>query len=40
MGMNYTYGVGVDQDDAQAKRWYLLAAEQGHQKAKEALEQL
>ena len=30
MGALYHYGKGVQQDDAQAARWYLLAATQGH----------
>ncbi|MDH5622646.1 MAG: sel1 repeat family protein [Gammaproteobacteria bacterium] len=33
LGMMYGNGFGVDMDDAQAIKWYSLAAEQGHAQA-------
>ncbi|MCL2075506.1 MAG: SEL1-like repeat protein [Betaproteobacteria bacterium] len=34
----YAEGHGVEQDYAEAVKWYLKAAAQGHEKAKAALE--
>ena len=33
LGLMYDKGEGVPQDDAEAVRWYRLAAEQGHAEA-------
>ena len=40
LGMMYTIGRGVPQDDKTAAKWYRLAAEQGHADAKERLKEL
>ena len=37
LGLMYDYGEGVPQDDAEAVRWYRLAAEQGHAGAQNKL---
>ena len=37
LGVNYTSGEGVPQDDVEATRWFRLAAEQGHLGAQEFL---
>jgi len=33
LGVMYDYGEGVPEDDAEAMKWFRLAAEQGHQHA-------
>ncbi len=33
LGSRYDHGQGVTEDDAEAVRWYRLAAEQGHASA-------
>jgi TPR repeat protein len=33
LGWNYGIGIGVPEDDAEALKWYRLAADQGHAKA-------
>ncbi len=33
LGLKYASGAGVPEDDAEAVRWYRLAAEQGHAEA-------
>ena len=35
LGFRYEYGLGVPQDDAEAVRWYRLAAEQGNASAQD-----
>ncbi len=40
LGFKYDVAKGVDQDYAQAVKWYRLAAAQGHAKAQGALGQL
>ena len=37
MGMSYLYGISVDSDEAEARRWYQRAADQGHADAQESL---
>jgi len=37
LGLIYQNGEGVSQDDAEAIRWYLKAAEQGHADAQNNL---
>ena len=37
MGFVYEYGYGVLQDDAEAVKWYRLAAERGDEHAKDIL---
>ena len=37
LGVNYTSGEGVPQDDVEATRWFRLAAEQGHLGAQQFL---
>ena len=37
LGVRYNTGEGVPKDDAEAVRWYRLAAGQGHAKAQGAL---
>ena len=37
LGLRYTIGNGVPQDDQEAVRWYRLAAEQGHVAAQSSL---
>ena len=37
LGQRYDYGLGVEEDDAEAGRWYRLAAEQGHAEAQHSL---
>ena len=37
LGYCYVFGEGVDQDYAEAVKWYRKAAEQGHAKAQKAL---
>ena len=37
VGQRYDYGDGVEEDDAEAVRWYRLAAEQGHAEAQHSL---
>ena len=39
VGMMYRDGTGVAQDDAEAAKWFLMAAEQGHANAKRMLEE-
>ncbi len=34
LGFAYTYGLGVEQDEAEAVKWYRKAADQGHEEAK------
>jgi TPR repeat protein len=34
LGLIYVEGQGVTKDDAMAYKWFLLASEKGHQKAK------
>jgi TPR repeat protein len=40
LGDMYARGLGVRQDLEEAKRWYRKAAEQGHERACTALEEL
>ena len=40
LGFMYDQGQGVRQDDAEAVKWYGLAAEQGYAGAQNALDQL
>jgi TPR repeat protein len=40
MGMSYTYGLSVEQDDREAAIWYQKAAQQGHEDAQKALDVL
>ena len=40
LGECYRRGRGIEKDIEMAKYWYRKAAEQGHKKAKEALEDL
>ncbi len=40
LGECYEEGEGVEQDLEEAAKWYRLAAEQGHEDAKEALEKM
>ena len=37
VGLNYSIGLGVPEDDAEAVRWFRLAAEQGDVTARCAL---
>ena len=37
LGLMYEHGLGVEQNDAEAVRWYLLAAEQGNARAQNNL---
>jgi TPR repeat protein len=40
LGQLYERGLGVSKDPDEAAKWYRKAAEQGHDRAKEALERL
>ena len=37
LGDMYGRGIGVAKSDAEAKRWFTLAAAQGHERARKAL---
>ena len=38
IGMNYDFGIGVKEDRTVAVDWYRKAAAQGHERAREVLE--
>jgi TPR repeat protein len=40
LGTLYSNGKGVPQDDAEAARWFRMAAEQGNEKAQASLRRL
>jgi TPR repeat protein len=40
IGLLYEYGRGVKQDYSQARAWYQKAADQGNERAKDALKRL
>ena len=40
IGWIYQAGFGVTQDIEEAKKWYLMSAEQGYEDAKKALEEI